>query len=367
MAQEYREFGSLVKRGDSVQARYRRYGKAHHKTFRGRDAAARAKDWLREERAKLDAGGHADRRKTGFRRYVMDVAPRYEARVAKSSWGTISGHLAHAGEHFGDRPVASIGFKEADEYLALVGKGDAGKDGKPRPRSATTVLRFCTTLSRVFRYAVREGFTTLNPFRGLDLERPHKPFVRYLAPREVKVLLDRLAGELRLFAEFAYETGMRRGEVTALLLGDLVVEGERPHVLVRVAKSGEGRVVPLTASDGVTRGGLAVAIEVLERPRVRSLSEPERLWTHGDDYYTHRFARAMRDAGRAGTRLHDLRHACASRLVNSGVPIQDAQAWLGHKTIVTTRRYLHSAEDALFRAADVVAHRRPRSASRKSS
>ena len=47
---------------------------------------------------------------------------------------------------------------------------------------------------------------------------------------------------------------------------------------------------------------------------------------------------------------HSLRHTCASRLVQRGVPIVVVKEWLGHKTIQMTMRYAHLAPTNLLEA-----------------
>jgi site-specific recombinase XerD len=51
---------------------------------------------------------------------------------------------------------------------------------------------------------------------------------------------------------------------------------------------------------------------------------------------------------------HALRHTCASRLVQRGVPLKVVQEWLGHKTILTTMRYAHLAQSNLMSAMQVL-------------
>ena len=43
-------------------------------------------------------------------------------------------------------------------------------------------------------------------------------------------------------------------------------------------------------------------------------------------------------------RLHDLRHSCATLLVQNKVSIKDIQIWLGHSNIQTTMIYTHMDE-----------------------
>lgn len=50
-------------------------------------------------------------------------------------------------------------------------------------------------------------------------------------------------------------------------------------------------------------------------------------------------------------RVHDLRHACASRLVAGGVALAVVQRWLGHRDITSTMRYVHVRDNQLQEAA----------------
>jgi site-specific recombinase XerD len=54
----------------------------------------------------------------------------------------------------------------------------------------------------------------------------------------------------------------------------------------------------------------------------------------------------MKAAGLQSFTTKDLRHAHASWLLNGGADIQVVKERLGHSTIVTTQRYLHTLPDA---------------------
>lgn len=62
------------------------------------------------------------------------------------------------------------------------------------------------------------------------------------------------------------------------------------------------------------------------------------------NYLTHTFARILEDNGLKHIRLHDLRHSCATLLIQNRVPIKDIQIWLGHSNIQTTMIYTHMDE-----------------------
>lgn len=56
----------------------------------------------------------------------------------------------------------------------------------------------------------------------------------------------------------------------------------------------------------------------------------------------------------ADLRVHDLRHTCASWLVQAGVPLLEVSKLLGHSTIEMTERYAHLAPENLRTAVGVL-------------
>jgi integrase len=60
-------------------------------------------------------------------------------------------------------------------------------------------------------------------------------------------------------------------------------------------------------------------------------------------------------------RFHDLRHAHASWLLAGGADLQVVKERLGHASIITTQRYLHTLPDADETAIDAFSRVRNRS------
>lgn len=54
------------------------------------------------------------------------------------------------------------------------------------------------------------------------------------------------------------------------------------------------------------------------------------------DYVTRRFSRLLEKNGLPHIRFHELRHSCASLLINAGFTLKDVQEWLGHADIKMT-------------------------------
>lgn len=62
------------------------------------------------------------------------------------------------------------------------------------------------------------------------------------------------------------------------------------------------------------------------------------------NYLTHTFSQVLEDNELKHIRLHDLRHSCATLLIQNKVPVKDIQIWLGHSNIQTTMIYTHMDE-----------------------
>ena len=59
------------------------------------------------------------------------------------------------------------------------------------------------------------------------------------------------------------------------------------------------------------------------------------------------FASAINRSGIDTGRIHDLRHSCASWLLQGGAGLEGVGKWLGHKDPRTTQRYAHVNDDYL--------------------
>lgn len=60
------------------------------------------------------------------------------------------------------------------------------------------------------------------------------------------------------------------------------------------------------------------------------------------DYVSHHFADLLKKHNLPAIRFHELRHSCASILINQGATLKDVQEWLGHSDIsVTADIYSH--------------------------
>ncbi len=228
---------------------------------------------------------------------------------------------------------------------------------------ASTIKRRLSSLSGFFSYLVMIGERESNPVpKGLSTRRSRKdkgalvPLVR--TPRVLPKILepaevDALMGALRRWRDRAMVEamvlgGLRRCEVLGLRLGDL-----RPgegRVFVADGKGGHQRLVPVSR-----RFFRSVAAYLsTERPEDAQtdrlfvvLKGPRRGHPLSEDGLDEIVRYRRGRVGLAHCTCHELRHTCLTRLREAGMALEAIQAQAGHRSIETTRIYLHLSNEWL--------------------
>ncbi|QOL13488.1 tyrosine-type recombinase/integrase [Dickeya dianthicola] len=72
------------------------------------------------------------------------------------------------------------------------------------------------------------------------------------------------------------------------------------------------------------------------------------------------WCRALKAAGATHVGTHGIRHRSATDIANSGIPVKVGMALTAHKTVVMFMRYVHTEDDPVREAAELVASRRKR-------
>ena len=195
--------------------------------------------------------------------------------------------------------------------------------------------------------------------RGLPLVRGVRRLPRILDPDEIEAHMGALRTERdRAMTQAMVLGGLRRCEVLGLGLGDLRLGEWRG--LIREGKGGHERLVPLSPTffatvarymdrerPDTTSDALFVALKGARRGQPLSVPGLDQI------------IRAARErAGLSHGTCHELRHTCFTRLREAGMAIEAIQAQAGHRSITSTRVYLHLSLDWLAdeyrRAAEAI-------------
>jgi integrase len=196
----------------------------------------------------------------------------------------------------------------------------------------------------------------------MKLQNPNNKRVRYLTDEEEMKLETQLPEWFRPLVTIAIHTGMRRGELQNLKWQD--VDLATGTILIREAKSGEGRRVPMNSVARAALTGLREARRERLRARVVSRNEasayvaaaPEGGYLHNLNRYWYA---ALTGAGIENLHFHDLRHTFATRYMMAGGNLFSLQILLGHKTAAMVQRYAHLSREHLQAEVERIARPRP--------
>lgn len=209
------------------------------------------------------------------------------------------------------------------------------------PAPATITVRLAA-LRSFFDFARRMGLLASNPVDDVKRPKSRDPVPHGLGVDELRRLLDAIpdtrAGRRdRAVVVTMLLTGMRRAEVFSLRAGDLDGSGEQLTYSVRV-KGGRTRRRELPAAVATA---IAAAHDVQD---VGLLVQHARLFACTPQAF---YANLRRYAARAGIghlAPHHLRHTAAKLRRDAGESIEQVSAFLGHRNIATTARYLQRLE-----------------------
>lgn len=157
---------------------------------------------------------------------------------------------------------------------------------------------------------------------------------------------DGFADHLAPAVIVSLNTGVRRGELTALLWSDIDFDRNVLTVRAAASKSNKSRRIPLNAE----------ALDYLKRwkrqqpaGRVFPFKDAKKAWVA-----------VLADAKITDFRWHDLRHTFASKLVMRRVDLNTVRDLMGHESLAMTLRYAHLAPEHKAAAVDLLCDPKPR-------
>lgn len=290
-----------------------------------REAERRYRDRLNARRSEETCASFVERWITEWERPAPATRRLYEAAARKFA------------EHFGPTPLGEVERLSARTWALSV------------PRSTARVI------GTMFEDARNVGLVEANPFANLRLPLTEKPpEIKPPTMEEYRALLDACpilggyAKEFRAMIQFAAWTGVRQGELFGLQWQDI---GE-DTIQVRRSRKFDGTI-------GRPKNGREREIMLL--PPARVLEEvprrPDPFIFHsprGNPLLrgTHAWSwQKVKASAGVDCRWHDLRHACATWLLELGLSHFDVSIQLGHTDggALVMARYGHPSVDAAKR------------------
>ena len=238
------------------------------------------------------------------------------------------------------------------------GHGDPGL-------SSTTVRSVHLMLHSAFERAVKERLIPRNPTDDCIAPKVRKVEMKTLRPEHLKAYLD--AADARGVLPMFYlelVSGLRKGELVALLWDDLDIQNRTISVSKQYIKNPSGKLTlsrPKTETS-VRRVSIPQeAVDLLIREHEKHPDSPYMFPSSatGEMYYPDSVVKLhekiLKDAGLEHIRFHDLRHTFATLALQNGVDIKTVSSMLGHYDAgFTLRTYTHATRQMQDQAAETM-------------
>lgn len=255
--------------------------------------------------------------------------------------------------YFGENRLCYIESCDVEKYLDYL--KNTKKTFKNTSFAPKTLRHHYSTLKLIFAYATKLGYIESNPTDKVDSPKLVRHKVDALTNAQAKAFIEEIEKlPLKQYTMYLLmlTTGIRRGECFGLQWRDIDFESRLLHVERNVTyhskcgvtvgepKTEAGkRIIPLT--DKMLK--ILRAYKESECPlehnaflfhTQNSAYEPQE-----PTYLTKHMKRFMKRIGLPDMSPHDLRHTCASLLLQSGADIKSVQDILGHADASTTLNF----------------------------
>ncbi|MBQ3548927.1 MAG: site-specific integrase [Oscillospiraceae bacterium] len=232
-------------------------------------------------------------------------------------------------------------------------------------------------ISQTLDLAVQTKLIPANPCQFVELPQNVRYESTFYTTAQLQDLFTALQGdELLPLVKITVLYGLRRSELLGLQWDS--IDFERKTMTIRHTVS---KVTEVVAKDKTKNASSRRTFPLTEEAEAifRRAKEQEQQnraafgreyqenayvfkWADGHpyspDYISHRFNRLLKKHGLPHIRFHELRHSCASLLIDMGFTLKDVQEWLGHSDIkMTANIYAHLDTARKTNMADSIAAR----------
>ena len=241
-----------------------------------------------------------------------------------------------------------------------------------------TVKKIYVVLQSIFARGVEQGFIRETPCKHVILPKRKQSKKSALDEERIKAFLTLLDtkkwdDDLKTIIKVLLFTGMRSGECLGLMWSDIDFDSRTisiNHTLADI--SGKHFLTPPKTESSIRTIGMSDALcEILlahktqQKQLVESLgtkcAHPEMVFTSSLGNYRdrqsvyHSFKRFTRGTEFEDMTLHQLRHCCATLLLNNGVDLKIVSEHLGHSGVeVTANVYADVLKSSKMKVAELI-------------
>ena len=228
--------------------------------------------------------------------------------------------------------------------------------------SGTYVHGVHVMLHNCLNRAVKERLLVRNPADDVIVPKIDKKEMKILPPEQVKAYLKAASarGVLPLFY-LELTSGLRKGEIAALLWSDLDVENCTLSVTKQLVSSRDGELKITQPKTATSVRLISLPQETVELLKEEHTKHPLNIYMfpsprtggmYHPDSIVKLHEKILNDAGIEHLRFHDLRHSFATYALQSGADVKTLSCMLGHYSAgFTLNTYCHATRDMQADAA----------------
>lgn len=303
----------------------------------------------REVNRKIAALQEKDNEAVTFSEIAEEWWDGVQDQIASQTRKNYKPHYERAVAEFGKTPLSEIAPLDVQDYLkCLARQGFAQK----------TVICARLVLNLIMKHGILAGAIKYNPCADIPiprgLEKKKRPAAD--ATDEQKILAS---DNTWLFPKIALLTGMRKGEILALLWEDVDFKNNVIHVTKSVFHEGDRPYIKKPKTESGTR--IVPIIPALREILIERQGDPKEYIISDDGKkpltnrrYITNFKQYQKDVGISCT-AHQLRKSFTTKAVQADVSPKVLSSILGHAQISTTMDVYASVRTAaLSRAAEEI-------------
>lgn len=279
-----------------------------------------------------------------------------ETELTESEYDTFVARASYFSKKFGNTPLNELGQQAVQPVINEIFKCNPSTR---KPSAKRTVERYLSAASSVFEYAIENRAVDFNPCRYVKIPKAAKTSERRALTPEERKWVEEMPHRAQLPAMLMMYSGLRKGEVTALLWSDIDFKNHT----ITVSKSydfKQGRIKePKTASGVRVVSVPGKLIDYLKKQpktgmyvvttksgRMMTLNAWKSLWESYMLELNFRYGKTTEKRERHDPRgqimsidpftIHSLRHTFCTIMYEAGIDVLTAKEQMGHSDVKTT-------------------------------